>query len=366
MVTTSPRGQSLLARIRDSSLLERVLRRADGFVHHRLPALSAGDRPVPSARDECSLHDGAAAPPATYEEVTSLLEADLDEDGYVNPVLTAGDVTDYGDVNYVADPFLLLAPDRWDLYFEVYNADREPTAVIGHARSTDGGHTWDYKGLALDPGVHASFPYVFRWDGSTWMVPNLDPDGAVGRVPLYESADGTTFTERTVLADPEVSPTDRVVFRFDGRWWLLVSVASTCRELRVYHSERLTVPNWQPHEANPVSVDEPRIPGGRPVVTDDRVVAFFQNGTNYYGEVVEAYEITELTPGAYADRKVRSEPMVSGTGSRLGWNSARMHTFDPWYTGDRWVCAVDGDTALGSSVVGPHWSIGLYATPVDR
>jgi hypothetical protein len=281
--------------------------------------------------------------------------------------LTAGDITDYGDVSYVADPFLLLSPDQWQLYFEVYNPERSPSAVIGRATSSDNGETWIYDGVVLNTGVHASFPYVFRWDDTVWMTPNLNPEGLVGGVPLYRSEDeGTTFQHEATLAAPTSPPTDRIVFRYGDRWWLFVSVAAAQRELHIYHSDTLADGDWIAHAENPVLVDEPRIPGGRPVVWNDRLFMFFQNGNHYYGERVEPVEITELTPNTYTDNLLSRSPVVGSISSSVGWNSSRMHTFDPWYTGDRWVCAVDGDTALGSSVVGPHWSIGLYSIPADR
>lgn len=362
MVPSSLRRSPLVTRLRNSTLVHRTLRRLDALLHNELPALGTQSRTgADTFADTCSLHAGSASPPIPHPDVPSPLVDEPRADGFANPVLTASDVSDYGAVNYVADPFLLLTPERWHLYFEIYNPDRAPSAVIGHATSADSGHTWTYRGQALNPGVHTSFPYVFRYDDSVWMVPNLDPPGEVGRVLLYESADGNTFVERSILAEPDASPTDRVVFRWQDRWWLLVSIARTPRELRIYYSDSLTTPRWTPHQSNPVAVGEPRIPGGRPVVTSDRIVAFFQNGANHYGDVVEAYEITTLSPSAYDDRRIGDDPVVGPSGSLLGWNSGRMHTFDPWYTGDRWVCAVDGDTGLGQSVVGPHWSLGLYS-----
>lgn len=350
-------------RLGESRTVQRTLRQIDGVVHHTLGSRSesGGD-----FSDSCSVQAGPVSPHA-YENVPSPLAAAPSGEGFDNPILTAGDVTNYGDVSYVADPFLLLSPDQWQLYFEVYNPDRDPSAVIARAMSSDCGATWRYDGLVLNPGVHASFPFVFKWDDTVWMTPNLDTKGTVGGVPLYRSEDGgATFEVETMLANPKAQPTDRVVFRYADRWWLLVSVVATERELHVYHSEDLTTGNWTPHTENPVLVDEPRIPGGRPVVRDNRILMFFQNGDNYYGERVEPVAITELTPTTYADRPLSPSPTVEPTASSVGWNSSRMHTFDPWYTGDRWVCAVDGDTAFGSSVVGPHWSIGLYSISADQ
>ena len=363
MPTDGCPGIPSLDRVRDSPTLERAVRHLDALLHHRIPSIGRSGCSGEHV-DNRSVHDGLDAPPWFLRNAPSLLGSRLEEDAFANPVLTATDVTDYGDVNYVADPFLILDPVRWCLYFEVFNPDRDPTAVVGRATSHDCGQSWEYDGIVLNPGVHVSFPYVFRHDGSVYMTPNLDPDDDTGVVTLYR-ADGAngTFREHLKLADPPGRPTDRVVFHHGERWWLFVAVAAADVELHVYHSDSLTKPSWTPHDGNPVTVDEPRIPGGRPIVINDRVITFVQDGDNYYGECVRAVEITRLSPTVYEDRSFRNEQIVAPADSALGWNTGRMHTFDPWYTGDRWVCAVDGDTGLGSSLVGPHWSIGLYVAP---
>jgi hypothetical protein len=351
----------------NSTRLRRVVRRTGSVLHHTVPSLLR--RPVESGQspvDGCLIHDGMAAPPSPHPAPPNFPVGCLDTLPSVNPILTASDVTDYGTPDYVADPFLLLEPDYWQLFFEIFNPDRDPTAVIGRATSTDNGRSWTYEGIVLDPGVHVSFPYVFKWDGSTYMLPNLDPDDGFGPVTLYKWEPSTQrFTEVATLVEPRTVPaTDRVVFRWDGRWWLLVSMAGAPRELLVYHADSLTQSGWTPHEDNPVVTDEPRIPGGRPVVTEDRLLMYFQDGPSFYGEAVYPYEITALSPSEYADRPLGSDPVVAGTDTLLGWNSGRMHTFDPWFTGDRWVCAVDGDIGFGRDVFTPHWSIGLYQVPV--
>lgn len=345
----------------ESERVQRWLQWLNMIVHHRLPAVGSSARfTAASTVDSPSMHTETTAPPAAYGDIPLPIDGSLIDGGFVNPVLTACDVTDYGHVKYVADPFLLLGPSTWHLYFEVFNPDRTPSAVISRATSVDQGSTWRYDQVVLDAGVHASFPFVFRYDGCTWMLPNLDPPNETGTVPLYRSTDGGRRFERVAtLASPQNSPTDRVVFRWKRRWWLFVSIAADERELRVYHNERLAADGWTAHDCNPVCVDKARIPGGRPIVVGDRLLCFFQNGKHYYGERVETVEIETLTPTEYVETEIGGGPVAVPTGRAIGWNSARMHTFDPWYTGDRWVCAVDGDTALGSSLVGPQWSIGL-------
>ena len=51
-------------------------------------------------------------------------------------------MTDYGAVDLVADPFLFPGADRWHMFFERFDADRDADAVIGRATGPDGLH-WE-------------------------------------------------------------------------------------------------------------------------------------------------------------------------------------------------------------------------------
>lgn len=103
----------------------------------------------------------AACPSQPHPETDTDPVTPRSPPGVENPVLTAEDVTDYGPVDFVADPFLYPDGDRWHMFFEVYTEARDPDAVIGHATSLNAVE-WEYDRVVLDTGSHLSFPYVFR------------------------------------------------------------------------------------------------------------------------------------------------------------------------------------------------------------
>lgn len=324
--------------LKNSYLVEESLRVVDRVVHHRLAGRlgSAGDV-VRSDRWFRGFATGRTTPQIT--------PAHADSERFVD---------------YIADPFLVSFDGKHHLYYELFGRHREPTGVIGHSVSTDGGDSWSYDGVALDPGCHVSFPFVHEHEGRLWMVPNLNP-GDDPSVLLYESADGSSFEPVSTLTRTNDTPTDRVVFRYDGRWWLLVAVSGDTVKLCLFHAAKLTDEDWTPHQQNPVIVGEPRIPAGSPHVGDESILLFFQDGPKHYGESVHAYTITELSPRTYADRRLKPSQVVGPSDSPLGWASGRMHTFDCVTTADKVLCAVDGDTDLGSSLVGPNWAVDVVS-----
>lgn len=336
--------------------LKSVSRRVTVDAHRRL--LFDRDRAPPDRRFRCPTDE--AHSPQRDGDLAAVLESLDPLPG--NPVLTAGDVTDYGRVNFVADPFVVPGPDgRWHLFVEVFNFDRDPTGVIGHATSSDGVR-WTYDRVVLNTGFHLSFPYVFRWEGDYFMVPQQrPPDGS--RVTLYRANPFPTDWEVvTDLLQPTHAVNDQILFRWADRWWLLVGVSDEDALYAYYATDLLG--KYRPHDANPVARRPDLVrPAGRPLVGEDAILTFFQDCGRRYGHSVHAYHITELTPNTYNERVVSPAPLLAPAGG-AGWNGGRMHHLDLWPTEDGWLGVVDGDTRFsGDRLLGEHWSVGLYAGP---
>lgn len=360
----------LLSRLASIRLVRRASWTTGEFVHRRLDRL----RPRRNGRGGRShLENGSGKPddygertpvPTTSGELPDVPFRPRPAESIENPVLTAGDVTDYGDVDFVADPFLYVSESEgWNLFFEVFNADREPTAVVGHATSDDRGRSWEYNRIVLRDETHLAFPYVFEWDGDFYMVPERWNDERPTAVRLYRTEslpDGWEPVSTVVQPDRRLA--DCAVFRWDDRWWAMVGSDDGERDLFVYYSDDLLVDEWTPHAQNPVVTgrSEAARPAGRPIVDDDRILVFFQDCAGQYGRKVRAFEV-ELSTTDYTDRERPDSPILEGSGHRLGWNSGRMHHVDPWQIGDGWICAVDGNIGFGQRAFGDyHWSIGIY------
>ncbi|UPV76660.1 hypothetical protein M0R89_19200 (plasmid) [Halorussus limi] len=360
---------SLRARLGNVPVVRQLSWRVGKTLHHTVPRVvggsgssrsSADDRQTdPSAR-RC--YTGETIPTYPYRDAPFDPIALRPSPDAANPVLTARDVTDYGRVGGVADPFLFVtASGEWHMFFEIFNQDADPTAVIGHATSPDGGSSWEYDRVVLRTDAHLSFPYVFAWEGTHYLLPDpWDKSSGTAEIRLYEAQNFPyDWTEAATILSPDSPVSDTVVFRWGGRWW---AVAGDERDLYAYHSPRLRSDDWQPHADNPVVEDRPRAarPAGRPIVRENRVLLFLQQCIAGYGEQVRTFEITDLTPESYADAELDSSPTIRASDSSVGWNSGKMHHVDPWFDGTTWRCAVDGNIDWGRGVFGHNWSIGMY------
>lgn len=112
--------------------------------------------------------------------------------------------------------------------------------------------------------------------------------------------------------------------------------------MRIFYAPRLTGP-WRPHRLNPIYKDDRSRarPGGRPVVINNRLYRFVQNNIGGYGKRVRGMAVDELTPSAFREHVVSTDPLLGGHGD--GWARNGMHHFAPWQAVDgTWAISVDG------------------------
>lgn len=286
--------------------------------------------------------------------------------GVDGPAITAKDVTDYGNVDFVADPFFYEEQGRIHMLFEVYNKNRGPTASIGHAVSRNGGRHWEYDRIVFETDRHVSFPYIFKHNSEVYFVPDFsNTNDRFSPVILYRFDEFPyDYTRVAKIVDTDQKFMDTVIFPYGGRWWALMGSGEN-DQIRIYHNETLTEGNWQSHPLNPVVTDRKYAgrPGGRPLIHDEKLVIFYQDCVSDYGNALRAYEIRELSLNAYKDEPVFDDPILKGKGGR-GWNSGRMHHLDIQFGEDRIFIAVDGDIGVGRSVSKAMWSIGFESVPL--
>lgn len=254
-----------------------------------------------------------------------------------NPALTARDVTDV-EAEFVADPFMIFRDRIWYLFFEVLRKDLG-TGEIGVAVSSDL-LAWEYQEIVLRELFHLSYPYVFEWEGSNYMVP--ETLGA-NEIRLYKSHDFPRDW-RLVCSLVPGGHADPSIFWYEGRWWMFAcDTPFEHRSLRLYSAPQLEG-MWEQHPESPIIENDSRIarPAGRVVAFGDRLLRFAQDCSGQYGKQVWVFEITQLSRNEYRERRALSVPII-GAGNRGGWRTSRMHHIDSQaMAAGGWVACVDG------------------------
>ena len=250
-----------------------------------------------------------------------------------NPVLTGKDVVDM-DARFVADPFMVLAQNKYILFFEAMNRETS-RADIGYAESTDG-KSWKYKKIIIHESFHLSYPYVFEWNNAYYMIPESHHDLSVRLYKAVSFPDNWVYIGNLLSGYHFVDPS---IFQYNKKWWLFVATPES-DTLNLYYASNL-LGEWKPHPMNPIIKFNNKIarPGGRVIADNGRLYRFTQDDQSSYGTRVFAFEITELSEKSYREKLVET-PVINMTGK--GWNSAGMHNVDLHKTGNKWMAVVDG------------------------
>lgn len=233
-----------------------------------------------------------------------------------------------------ADPFLFTRDGKFYVFYEAMPRDSE-VAYIGVAESEDG-FRWRYVGPALIEPFHLSFPHVFEWNGSSWMVPETH---SANQVAIYEPVDfPTRWKKHTELLNMKAS--DSVLFEHDGNWYMFTS--PNMKTLLLFCAKSPLGP-WREHPKSPIITNDlvNARPAGRVLSVDGKRYRVAQDCDGVYGRKVSSYEILEISPSHYQEKRNGPVPGL-GPGPEK-WRRGGMHHVDALQLADSsWLVAVDG------------------------
>ena len=256
--------------------------------------------------------------------------------GVVNPVLTAGDVTDIK-AEYVADPFMIKKDSCWYMFFEALNALTNK-GVISLAESRDG-LLWDYRQVVLQEPFHLSYPLVFLDEGQYYMIPECAESG---ELRLYRASD-FPYEWDFVKTLMEGEFGDHALFKDDETWWIIANVSSKKHnETRLFFADSLRGP-YSEHPSSPIvrgNASRAR-PGGRIPLINGVRYWLAQDCKTSYGKKLNAFQITTLNRVDYAEKLHSIKPVLAG--GEFRWARRGMHHIDAHLLeGGRWIACVDG------------------------
>lgn len=265
-----------------------------------------------------------------------------------NPVLTAKDVKDVK-AKYVADPFLFHENNLWYMFFEVFNKEKD-RGEIGLASSPNG-LDWNYEKIVLTEDVNISFPYVFKYNGNYYMIPETCLKQEIRLYKSYDFPYEWKYQKTLIKGKYFV---DSSTFFYNGKWWIFTSAPDT----QLYYSDTLLSSNWTEHPQSPIvkrDASKARGAGRTIILGKNRIIRLAQKNDKTYGEKVRGFEVDILTTTEYSEHEIEESPLLESG-----------HQIDPWWTGSEWLCTVDKQALFlyknKYPVYGGNWTISIYSS----
>ncbi len=231
---------------------------------------------------------------------------------------------------FYADPFVAERGERSYLFFEeLVFAERK--GVISCIEFNEQGFIGS-PSVVLEAEHHLSYPFLFEWEGQTYMLPESRDSG---RIELFRAVDFPLRWEFAGCLLEDVWAVDATIFEREGRFWMFAGGVKKNgkinSELFLYYADSPLGP-WLPHAHNPVVVDASRArPAGQVFIHEGLLIRPGQDCSQSYGGAIVLNRIDLLSPKEYEEtpvRTLRPEWFPAGKGTHTLNHSEHYQTAD--------------------------------------
>ena len=209
--------------------------------------------------------------------------------------------TEFHQITGYADPFLFVNQKDGYLYLFHEEERLKAKAPIRARRTKDLKH-WEDLGVVLREKHHLSYPNVFNFGDDIYMLPETRECDAI---ILYRAIEFPYRWEKYRVLVEGDKYADSCIFFHNGLWYLFTTAWYGKKNgLRLFYSESIDG-EYTEHPQSPVTDDVGLSRcGGAVFQYGGKMYRPAQFCTNYYGESLNVYEITELSTTIYKERFV--------------------------------------------------------------
>ncbi len=203
--------------------------------------------------------------------------------------------------------------------------------------------SFEDQGTVYKDMISVSFPIVFEHKDDIYMTISNDGNSeAAKHLRLFKAV---SFPEDWVCVDTLLTGLwkDPVIHIEKDDYYLFAS--SPIHDAYLFHSKSLNGP-YTEHPASPIVYGDKSIGrnAGKVFLLGENMYRPVQDCSKYYGEKVRLMKIDTLSPTKYQEHEIVQSPILTGSG--VGWNKRRMHTFNIYqYPDGRHGVITDGSEA---------------------
>jgi hypothetical protein len=205
---------------------------------------------------------------------------------------------------FYADPFVIKRKDKNFIFFEEYIYSKGKGDISVFEIDTETKEVSEAI-TVLEKPYHLSYPFIYEWDGETYMVPETSGNRTI---ELYKATNFPyNWDLQKVLID-NINAVDATIIHYNDKFWMFANVfvdgASSLDELYIFHADTL-LGEWKPHKMNPVISDASSArPAGKIYLKDGKLIRPSQDCTFSYGYAIKLNEIVELNEQIYKERTI--------------------------------------------------------------
>lgn len=200
---------------------------------------------------------------------------------------------------WLADPMAVAADGAIAVLCERMNLGTEKADIAAMEYSNE---RWSAHSTVIRTGCHASYPFIFAYDGQTYCVPETFE---ANEVRLYRARAFAKEWELVGTLLQDVPAVDSTVFEYGGLWWLFcTSAGHSGHRLEAYYAPGPFGP-WLPHAENPIKIDiRSSRPAGSPFWHRNSFYRPAQDCSRTYGGRIAINRVIDLTPKRFSEEVV--------------------------------------------------------------
>lgn len=202
---------------------------------------------------------------------------------------------------FLADPFCVSEDGKDYIFAEEYCYKRRKGHISALLVEKD---RVEHLGAVVTEDFHLSYPFLFKYNGSYYMVPE---SCASKEVRLYKPVTFPISWKLEKILMSNVDAADSTIFFCNGKWWMFTNIDPTgsgdhCSELFAFWSDSPISDEWIPHAQNPLIVDPANARMGGLVCQGSKIFRVAQSqGFRMYGKEVRLKEIVKLTESEFEE-----------------------------------------------------------------
>jgi hypothetical protein len=208
--------------------------------------------------------------------------------------------------HFLADPFIITEGELSCCFVENYDYQCRRGHISAYLLKEKEAVS---LGNAIVEPFHMSFPFLFRFASTIYMVPETSENGDIR---LYECIEFPMKWRLKKVIMTNIFAVDTMIFKYNDLWWMFtnIDVAATgdvLSSLSIFYSTDPIAGEWLPHPKNPVIVDSSKARNGGLLFESGTAFRVGQRqGFGRYGSGASINRIVQLDVNQYVEERLCS------------------------------------------------------------